>query len=348
MKILYEILDQLYEDRKINLKSLAKDVKEISDQYNGLKPLQKEYIKTEKLKWAYLFYFYPINVFKYLNILKNHLSQIENKRCFLDFGAGPLTFFTALAILDIKPEKLFAIDIDHEIMRLGLRVIKKINPELGERIKFKQPIEKIDVISFGNVFTEMADEDIESTIKIFLNAYAGAAENILILEPGTHKVYYKLRTMENFLKENGYNKVNNCPVDICPMSGKDWCHENLYFPRSSLIENIENISGLNNKFVNYCYLLMSKSIGKPFVYPEDTFRMISNLIEHKGYYLAHFCGKNGIVKIELQKRDVTENNNKFTLLNRGSVVKIKHYIDVGEKKRLTKESFVDLVWQNSL
>lgn len=343
MKILYEILDELYKESRIDLKTLAKEVKELSDQYNGLKPLKKNYIKTEKLKWAYIFYFYPINVFKYLNILKNYRFQFDNKKSFLDFGAGPLTFFTAVAMLNILPERLFAIDVDEEIMSLGLRIIKKINRELGARISFKQPAQKVDVVSFGNVLTEMIDADVEVTMKKFLSNPVDNADNILILEPGTHKVFYKLRTIEIFLKENGYNKVNNCPVDICPMSGKDWCHENLYFPRSSLIEQIENLSGLNNKFVNYCYLLMSKGAEKSFIYNDDVYRMISNLIEHKGYYLGHFCGKNGIIKIELQKRDITESNAKFTLLMRGSVVRIKQYYEIGDGKRLLKESLVEVV-----
>ena len=344
MKLLYDILDELFLDSKLDIKRVAKSVKELSDCYNALKPLEKDYMKDKDSRFAYLLYFYPINVFKYLQILQWQREEFENKKIFFDFGAGPLTFYTALAVSNIIPEALFAVDVNKDIMQDGLFILKKLNPDFAKRVEFTLPTQNVDVVSFGNVFAEMSVQDRENCIKKYLPLLNNKEKTLLILEPGTHKAFYALKDIEKFLLDKSLFKINDCPVDECPMSGKDWCHENLFFMRSKLIERIENITGLNNRFVNFCYLLMSGKKRKTS-YSKDTFRMISNLIEHKGYYLAHFCGVEGITQIELQKRDITDKNQKFTLLKRGTVVKILQLIESGTRKRLTKESLVEIKQQ---
>lgn len=350
MNRLHDILYQIFIKKGFELRNLSRTIKDLSNIYNAEKLPQPRYMSDERYLWAYIFYFYPINVYKYLTVLNYHSDIFEKKRVFFDFGAGPLTFFTALALADFKAEALFAVDSSKEILEFGRMVLKEIKPEYTKKLnlytavphKSYTPSSKAELISFGNVLVEVGDEEGEKLLNEYLTDNSNVDRTVLILEPGTHKAFNRLKTIEKILKDRGYHKINSCPVENCPMSGKDWCHENLWFQRSKIIEQIENQTGLDNRFINFCYLLMSNKEGVRYHFSDDTFRMVSNLIEHKGYYLAHFCGKEGIIQVELQKRDVNETNKNFTLLKRGDIVKINNIKRKGQRFRLCADSAVKI------
>lgn len=342
MKKLYEILDKLLEEKKLNLNQLSLCIKELSDIYNSSNTLTKNYMGREKARLAYLFYFYPINVFKYLQILSYHNSVFKDGMRFFDIGAGPLTFYTALALLKKDVGALYAIDLNQDILNVGLKILKEIEGEYEDKLKLTVPLDDVDVLNFANVLNELSEDEMMCLLKKYKNIKKQDVKVILFLEPATKNSFYRLQRIGDYLKEQGYLKINHCPLKSCPLPDKEWCHENIYFPRSKLIEAVENKTGLNNKFVNYCYLLMSREDKEDFSFTSNDYRMISNLIEHKGYYMAHFCSIKGVIIFELQKRDISESNKDFTLLKRGDIVKIENVVKIGQRYRLTSDTFVKM------
>lgn len=352
MNKLYYILDQIFKKEKKDLKKISSAVKELSDIFNAESLPEKYYMSKEWFLWAYLFYFYPINVYKYLTILKYHKEIFLDKKRFLDFGAGPLTFFTALALMGLKPEMLYALDNSNKIMKIGKGIIQEIDTELSSKISThcidnvipsQVNIKELDVFSFGNVLCEMGDEERRALLEKYLMNNTEKEKHILIVEPGTHESFYKLRDIERYLKEYGFSKVNGCPVIDCCLTEGDWCHENVLFPRSKLIEQIENQNRLDNRFVNFCYLLMNNKKQEYNQFSKDSYRVISNLLEYKGFYMAHLCGVGGVYKFELQKRDISNNNKNFALLRRGDIVIINDIIKKGERLRLKNGSTVNII-----
>ncbi len=340
MEKLYSVLNEVYDKNPVPLKNLGKHIKELSDFFNKERYEEKDYMQNQWTRRAYLFYFYPINVFKYFSIIKYHNELFRDKQSFFDYGAGPLTLYTAMALAGLKPNLLFAVDKNPAILDEGKNILKQIKPDYIERLKLTRPDRKIDLLSFGNVFAEMTIDKAKELLKNLIDKFCKENSLILILEPGTKNAFRKLRLLEKYLGESGYKKLNLCPMEICPVGEKDWCHENIKFPRSLLIEQIENQTKLDNRFVNFCYLLMSKEASQPNLFDEHTYRMISNLIEHKGYYVAHFCGRDGIVQIELLKKEISDANHNFTLLKRGDIVKINSKLLKGTRYRIGKDTIV--------
>lgn len=342
MNRLYQVLEKIFSSENLTVNKLSGYVKQLSDIFNFSLQSEKHYMKKKEFQLAYLFYFYPINVFKFYTLLNYHRDTFSNKKVFFDYGAGPLSFFTALALAKIEAKKLYAHDRNNEILDYGRTIISSLSNGMSSNLKLQEPSENVDVLVFGNVIAEMAKTVGEDLVLKYLQNRCQKDCVLLILEPGTHKSFHNLLDIERKLRAQGFQKLNLCPVSSCYMSENDWCHENVLFPRSRLIETIENQTCLNNKFINFCYLLMSSSKKSEFVYDEMTYRMISNLIEHKGYCAGYFCGLDGIALFELQKRDITNENNNFCLLSRGDIVKITNYKEKGGRRRITSNSSVKI------
>lgn len=343
MNRLYQVLEDIFSSENLTVTKLSGYVKKLSDIFNFTLPSDKHYMKKKEFQLAYLFYFYPINVFKFYTLLNYHRDILSNKKVFFDYGAGPLSFFTALTLAKLDAKKLYAYDKSSEILDYGRNIISKLSKGTSLTLKLQEPSENVEVLIFGNVIAEMTKTDGGDLVLKYLQSRCKKDCVLLVLEPGTHKSFYNLLNIEKKLRAQGFQKLNLCPVSSCPMSENDWCHENILFPRNRIIETIENQTGLNNKFINFCYLLMSSSNEAEFVYDEITYRMISNLIEHKGYYAGYFCGLDGIALFELQKRDITNENNNFCLLSRGDIVKITDYQEKGGRRRIVPNSYVKIV-----
>lgn len=341
---LYKVLDDFYVKNPIPLRKLSKKVLELSNYFNYPKRENIYYGNDDDYRLAYLYYFYPINVCKYLTLLNYYRDELKDCKVFFDIGAGPLTFFTALSLSNYTVEKLYATDISKKFLLLGESVLKKIDKIFYSKIAFGLPDKKVNVISFGNIFAELPDYTkisfLESYIK-YLNEKNGY---ILILEPATKKSFQFINKIKSYLVEKGFSVINDCPANNCSRLD-DWCHENIFFPRSELIINIENQNKLNNKFVNFTYLIMKK--GEKSLNKEDFKRVISNLIEHKGLYQIQVCTKNGILKYELLKRDISPTNLDFLKIRRGDIIKIEGEIVRADYRRVSPESKVEIIkkWQ---
>ncbi len=337
---LYSVLDDIYKTSDIPLRRLSKKVLDLSDYFNSPSPTGWNYAKDLEFRYAYLFYFYPLNVYKYITILKFFNQHLHNTKSFLDIGAGPLTFYTALSLFDVKVERLYAVDLNNGFMQSGRQIIERLTPEFKNRIYFGYPKEEVDFINFGNVICELPEQERINFLTKNLEFVDKKKSFINILEPGTRRAFKGILTIRDYLIEKGYFLLNPCPSLSCPRQN-DWCHENIYFPRSELIQIIENQTGLNNRFINFCYLFLSAKESESHY--KKHMKVISNLMEYKGFYAVEVCTEKGLKRFEIMKRHITDGNEKFTKISRGDIIQIEGYNLAGKIYRLTKDSRVRIV-----
>ncbi len=337
---LYKVLEGFYKNSPIPLKKLSQKVLELSDYFNSTNPPTIPYGEVEDYRYAYLYYFYPLNVYKYLTILNYYKKDLKDCKAFLDIGAGPLTFYTSLSLLNFEPQEMYALDKSREFMESGKKILNKIDSSFTKKIKYGLPTKKMDLINFGNIFAELEEEKVIDFLDDYLRYLEEDRGYILILEPGTKRAFKKTLKIKDYLIQRGFSLLNDCPAHKC-WKEDDWCHENIYFPRNVLIMNVENQNKLNNKFINFIYLLMKK--GEERIENKEYHKVISNLIKHKGRYLLEVCGKEKISRYELMERDLSQSNKDFLNIRRGDIIEIKLFELKGEVFRLNKNSTVKII-----
>ncbi|MCX7771324.1 MAG: hypothetical protein N2202_09660 [Proteobacteria bacterium] len=342
IKKLYLQTDKIIQNSSYSKEKIASTVKDLSDIFNTRDKKIFNYMETELFRIAYLAYFYPINVYKCLHILSFYREYFINKKFYFDLGAGPLTFYTACALAKIRADKFFAHDKNIEILQLGKYVIGKLSKNISDNILFSLPYPniKINVIFLGNIISEIRENEIIETLSSSLKICEPKNNLIIILEPGTKAGFQNILFAKNLLKERGYQFLNTCPTETCPLTEKDWCHENLIFPRSQFIEYIENKTGLDNRFINFTYGIFSSSDNKILNFDENTYRVVSNLLDRKGEYAIYLCCKQGLQLFSLLKRHITNQNKDFIRLRRGDIVQVKNFNTLSKIHRLNENSQV--------
>ncbi len=341
---LYTAIEDVIKKEGTSREKIAKQVKILSDNFNNFSELQKTYMEDKLSRFAYLAYFYPINVYKFLHIISfydNYFS--ENNNYYFDFGAGPLTFYTALCLLKKDGKAFYAVDTNNEIMELGKKIISILNKNFSEKIILKQPQRPINTLILSNVLTEIPQNKKFEFLKDLINILDKKNSHIVALEPGTKKGFENIKLLKEFLLNLNFSDLTFCPFNKCPLECNEWCHENLYFPRSSLIQYIEDKTGLNNRFINFTYAILSKDKTPSFMFKDNTFRVVSNLLERKGDYAIYLCGKNGVNQYTLLKRHINEKNSNIKILKRGDIIELNNITKLPKGYRLDFASEIKII-----
>jgi len=341
---LYSIIEKIIQKENIPKERIAQQVKLLSDKFNNFNEFEKMYMENQVLRIAYLAYFYPINVYKFLHIISfydNYFS--DNKNYYLDFGSGPLTFYTALCLLKKDGKAFYAVDKNYEIMILGKKIISMINKTFSEKIILKQPQKPINTLIFSNVLTEIPQNERLELFKDLINIIDKKNSMVIVLEPGTKKGFENIKTLKEFLLNLNFSDLTFCPFNQCPLESGEWCHENLYFPRSTLIQYIEDKTGLNNRFVNFTYAILSTDKKPMLMFKDNTFRVVSNLLERKGDYTIYLCGKNGVNQYTLLKRHINEKNCNIKTLRRGDIIELNNITKLSKGYRLDSTSEIKII-----
>lgn len=340
---LYLLIDRIVQNTNLSKEKIASNVKKLSDIFNQTEGKTTEYMQNDVLRIAYFVYFYPINVYKCLHLINFYRDFFFGKKVFFDYGAGPLTFYSACALMQLEGERFFAYDNNQDVLYLGKPVIKNISLTLYNNLILSFPEQKVNAIFLGNVLSELEEIKIYQLLGKILKIIDMKDNIILILEPGTKKGFKNINKAKQFLMTRGFNFLNACPTENCPVAENDWCHENLFFPRSPLIEYIEQKTGLNNKFINFTYGLFSTNVKKISVFDDNTFKVVGNLFNRKGEYAVYLCGKMGLQLFSILKKHLNEANIDFKNLHRGDIVNIKNFNKISNFYRLDTKSEVKII-----
>ncbi|MGM1077084.1 small ribosomal subunit Rsm22 family protein [Streptomyces sp. H28] len=105
------------------------------------------------------------------------------------------------------------------------------------RIGSALALESTDLVTVSYVLNELTEPDREALV----DAAAGAARTVVIVEPGTPDGYARVIEARDRLISAGFRVAAPCPhSDACPIEpGTDWCHFSARVSRSSLHRQVK-------------------------------------------------------------------------------------------------------------
>ncbi|WP_327694463.1 small ribosomal subunit Rsm22 family protein [Streptomyces sp. NBC_00459] len=155
-------------------------------------------------------------------------------------GTGAATWAVNAVWEGVRP--VTVLDWAEPALTLG-REIAAANPELKgaewqrSRIGAALRIESTDLVTIAYVLGELTDADRTSVVDVA----AGAAQAVVVIEPGTPDGYRRVIEAREQLVRAGFHIAAPCPHSAaCPIvPGEDWCHFSARVSRSSLHRKVK-------------------------------------------------------------------------------------------------------------
>jgi SAM-dependent methyltransferase len=224
-----------------------------------------DYDADEALMRSYSLYYMTINMPKLWHILDNaHSKPRQPVKRVIEFGCGPGTFLWAyLFYLEkVNPAALETvlqvkgIDRSPAALAVAERLAVALKRGAGfNHIEFSFELgdwsdhldDPADLAIFGNVLNEGADTPWgERTIPF---------DNVVIIEPGTSKIFPTLLTLRQQFMESGRSVAFPCTTwqNECPMHGTDnWCHFSINRFSLPFIQRMSGKAKRLNPRHNFC------------------------------------------------------------------------------------------------
>ncbi|MFJ6742250.1 small ribosomal subunit Rsm22 family protein [Streptomyces sp. NPDC091279] len=155
-------------------------------------------------------------------------------------GTGAATWATAATWGGVRP--VTVLDWAEPALALG-RELAAALPELADvrwqraRIGSALAVEPADLVTVSYVLNELTEPDRVALV----DAVAGAAQAVVIVEAGTPAGYARVIEARGRLVAAGFKVAAPCPHDdACPIvPGEDWCHFSARVSRSSLHRQVK-------------------------------------------------------------------------------------------------------------
>ncbi|MFD9006884.1 small ribosomal subunit Rsm22 family protein [Streptomyces sp. NPDC059582] len=155
-------------------------------------------------------------------------------------GTGAATWAVSATWDGVRP--VTVLDWAEPALALG-REIAAANPALRDtrwqrsRIGAALTVESTDLVTVSYVLGELTEADRSHVV----DAAAGAAQAVVIIEPGTPDGYARVLTARDRLVAAGFHIAAPCPHSAaCPIvPGTDWCHFSARVSRSSLHRQVK-------------------------------------------------------------------------------------------------------------
>ncbi len=327
------------------LGTFVKDVKELSDNFLR-KKVEPVYFYDEKFLRAYTFFYFSQNYFKtvYLLSLLKPAFEERKKVVALDFGGGPGN--STLAIRDF----LFNLGIDYKIYYIDKqssvsdffesikddeKIIIKDNFEIEEKIDiflFSYTLKEIGR-GYRRIISKIIPRASDDSFIIFLDA---PDPEVLSFIDGIRKLSYK----------NGFFSIFPCPIKgSCPVvklkkDKEKTCFTQLEWEPTDLVSTINSKLFFRIKYLKFSSIILSNRWER-----ENYVFSISPYLKEKGKGRVYFCTDGGRVEAVLMKKNLSESNELFREILRGSMVRIEGEFEKSNKilklGKETKISFCD-------
>ncbi|GAA1364115.1 small ribosomal subunit Rsm22 family protein [Streptomyces beijiangensis] len=115
----------------------------------------------------------------------------------------------------------------------GLRNVTWTKARIGKELA----LDPVDLVTVSYVLGELTEADRGAVI----DAAAGAAQGVVVIEPGTPDGYLRIMEVRDRLVAAGFSVAAPCPHSgACPIErGSDWCHFSARVSRSSLHRKVK-------------------------------------------------------------------------------------------------------------
>lgn len=212
--------------------------------YRGTTPTDAPILRDRADVAAYAAYRMPATFEAVRSALEAFADAVPGwaPRDHTDVGGG--TGAAAWAVGDVwgGERPVTVLDWAEPALALG-RELAAANPALRDtrwrrsRIGAALTMESTDLVTVSYVLNELTAPDRTALV----DAAAGAAQSVVIVEPGTPDGYTRLIEARDRLISAGFHVAAPCPhSEACPIApGTDWCHFSARVSRSSLHRQIK-------------------------------------------------------------------------------------------------------------
>lgn len=328
-----DLLQSIHPLKQKHRKSLAGGVRRLSafltverDQLPGDYMTRPEYLA------AYLYYFFPWNIYRQGRLLQGLDFSIAADSTILDFGAGPLTFLQALWLtrphLREKFCRYVGFDRSEPGLKVGRRIFEGLAGQAGKawsvrtegRLGAARRHGPADLIVAGNFINELnpprSNQHQEASAEeILLQRWDGLLKPdaaILIIEPGTRSSGRQLVRLREAALARGWRVAAPCThAGECAMPGTrggPWCHFN-FTPEDipAWLFKFSRKVGLPKDRASLAFLLLTRGehcpvkVSRPGIPSagEGLVRVISETFDlPEGHQGRYGCGERGLVLLQ--------------------------------------------------
>jgi hypothetical protein len=220
-------------------------------------------------------------------------SGVAARRVISFFGAGQ---FDTLSVWDHSP---LACDFAAASARRGFPALRVSSATPGTMTS----AEPVGLLVVSHVLNELTPDALTG-----LRALIARAENVLWVEPGTHRVSRALGALHDEVRSD-FRLVAPCThAHACPMLApgreRDWCH---FFapPPGEIFADPQWVrfgqrAGIDLRSLPYCFLALDRRLNEPL--PSGLSRVIGRPEHFKPYARLLSCDATGLSNLELPKR----------------------------------------------
>jgi len=299
--------------------------------------LPHDYMARPEFLSAYLHYFLPWNIYRQGRLLQGLDLSINDDAVIMDFGAGPLTFLSALWLtrphLRERSYKYFAYDRSDPALKAGMKLFQSYAGQEGRRWHVRTERQlgaarrhgPADMIVAGNFINELSpprgaaaeEATAEDLLLARWDALLKDDAAILVIEPGTRASSRQLVRLRGAALATGWHVAAPCThAGTCPVPGtrgSSWCHFN--FKPGDIPEWLFKFSrkvGLPKESASLSFLLLTRGSNPPINHAavarpsgdEGPVRVISEPFELPGSLQGRYgCSERGLVLLQDKGRE---------------------------------------------
>lgn len=243
-----ELNDALLEAlRRLNQEDMARSVRELIGQYRGEFDPSRRALASEINVAAYAAYRMPATYAAVVTAMRRTAALMPGfqPRTHVDIGGGTGAAMWAAAEVWPSLRETVVLEQAEHAIALGRRLARRAGSAAVREATWRRTVidgavrcSGADLITMTYVLGELPPDVRDAAVR----SLVGAAETIVLVEPGTPAGYERIVAARAQLLEQGLSMVAPCPHDReCPIPrGKDWCHFSARLNRTALHRKIKS------------------------------------------------------------------------------------------------------------
>lgn len=238
-------------------------------------------------------------------------------------------------------------------LTLKLTTVKTPPHPEGRALAFRQALEQAlqtptHLLTLGYVLNELSLHADDASWLAALVLKLAPDGMLFVLEPALLETAERLCQLRDAVVAGGQVTVRSpcthhapCPLISPQRPARQWCHQELRWQRSPLLQAIDARAGLDKVHPASAHLLLQRRV--PSAPAEGhSYRALGPALHGRGTVTVHLCGAQGFQEATLLTRHRTPENEALLEVRRGDWLQLEGAEPKGQGLRLGKESRVEV------
>jgi len=212
---------------------------------------------------------------------------------------------------------------------------------LGPQLEGVPPV---DITLMMNVVNELPPHLFSSLAESLVRTLTPNGA-LVVIDPAAFEPSRRALAFRDALTEAGWTIRAPCPQSgLCPALAADgeWCHENWTLARPAFMAAVDALVGTRRETLKATWFIADRTPPTSAAEP-GLARVVSERFEERGRSRARVCTAEGLVTLELQRRDRAPKNRDFAHLGRFSLIRYTGGTPVGDALRLGADDTVSVI-----